>query len=170
LKIPGSDIKLVEDLGLEHREVPAGPLEEIIDLEIPESVDGPCGGGQGGEEEELGRFGGIARSILFVKDFRLGGAFVADVVGDRLGQALIDGSDLGGELRIGEIDVIGMNELEPFGPLSFPETGDDHLHEADDAACLLESLVLLETAEEFSPGRMEGIGIEDILVEAIGRA
>ena len=94
MQVPGPRCQLVENVGLERREVPAGPLQAVHQLVLPHPVDGTRRGGQRGHQDQAGGIGGVAVAVGFIDHLHLSITAMGDVVGDCLTQAGVDRAHL----------------------------------------------------------------------------
>ena len=96
-------------------------------------------------------------------------AAMGDVMRDCLTERGIDSSDLRRDFVEVQIEVVRMDQIHAVRLLRIPKARDHHLHQADDAPCLLEPLVLFEFTDQLAKVRVERIGIEDPGVERLRR-
>ena len=88
-------------------------------------------------------------------------------MGDGVLQGRVDLVDLGQGLAASGIEVVGGDEVRIVA--GGPDPGDDDPHQPDQAAGLLEALVLAKAAVEVAEGGMEGVGLRHLAGELLGR-
>ena len=92
---------------------------------------------------------------------------VSHIVSDRSAEGRVDGADFRSNLVEIQVEIVGVDEIEGLCLLGIPKTGNQHLHQTDHPAGLLETLVFLELGHQFTEVRMKRVRIADPTVECL---
>ena len=168
VQIPGDFLQLLErreELGrLAQRRDEA--LDHFLAREALHRVDG---GGEAGGEQQRADLRGRFLAGLQVDDLGVGRLLrVPEILGDDIAHAG-DLGELVADLRDREVEVLRADQEDVVG-LALPDGLEQPRDQLDQAAGLLELLVLLEERDDVLQARMERIGRGDLVGDRLGAA
>ena len=168
VQIPGNLLQLLE--GREEVGRLAQRRNEALDhLLAGEALHRVDGGGEAGGEQQRADLGGGFLAGLQVDDLGVGGLLrVPEILGDDVAHAG-DFGELVADLGDGEVEVLRADEEDVVG-LALPDRPEQARNQLDQAAGLLELLVLLEEGDDVLEPRVEWIGRGDLVGNGLGAA
>ena len=141
-------------------------LDHLLASEALHRVDRS---GEAGGKEQRADLGGRLLARSEVDDLGVGGLLgIPEVLRDDVAHAG-DFGQLVAHLRDGEVEVLRADE-EDVVRLALPNRAQQTRDELDQAAGLLELLVLLEESDDVLEARMERIGRGDLVGDGLGAA